>query len=223
VVTRGIIYVAYGDQARTQVHLAVKSLRQQHPLLPVRVVCDSEIESLRRFGQMAFVYHEDTDPGARLVKLNVDTLSPFDHTLYLDADTRVQGDITYPFELIDNGWEMAMVPCRRQDEHSHAHVNEKERHTTFEEVGQNLIALQGGVIYFRKCEAVSNLFAAWREEWGRFADQDQAALIRALVRCPVRLFLLGRAYNGGGIIRHFYTYARRGGLQYAGGYDNRLS
>jgi len=206
--TRGVVYVAYGQPARDQVRLSAQSLRAQHPHLQFRVLADERFERVSGFPEMITIYHEDTDPGARLVKLNVDTLSPYDHTLYIDADTRIQGDILWPFALLEAGWEMAMVPCRHQGEHANPHVKEEERTLTFAEV-DDATALQGGVIYFRKCEAVHRLFAAWREEWHRFEDQDQAALIRALAHNPVKLFLLGRAYNGGRTIRHYYSYARR--------------
>ena len=214
VVSRGVVYVAYGDQAREQARLSAKSLKGHHLHLPMRVISDEPFSTVARFPEMPHIYHEDTDPGARLVKLNVDNLSPFDHTLYLDADTRIMRPILWPFELLEAGWEMCIVPCRHQGENAHLHVDEEERATTFAEV-DDAIALQGGVIYFRKCEAVHRLFAAWREEWQRYRDQDQAALVRALVRCPVKLFLLGRAYNGGHTIKHYYTYARRRGLQYS--------
>ena len=211
-VSRGVVYVAYGKNARDQAMLSAQSLRKQHPEMPFRVLSDRSFPRVYRFPDMPVIHHKDTDPGARGVKLNVDTLSPFDHTLYLDADTRVQGDITMPFDLLDNGWEMCIVPCRRQADNAHSHVNTDERETTFEEVGDGLLALQGGVIWFRKCEAVHRLFAAWREEWARWEDQDQAALVRALVTNPVRVFLLNRQYNGGRIVRHFYKYARRPGM-----------
>ena len=209
--------MAYGEQARVQAALSARTLREHHPMLPFRVISDKRFYRQGGFPEMPWIEHEDTDPGARGVKLNVDRLSPFDYTLYLDADTRVLQSITMPFDLLDAGWEMCMTPCRQQQpDDMHIHVNAEERAATFEEVGFDILALQGGVIYFQKCDAVHRLFSAWRWEWARWRDQDQAALMRALVRCPVKLFLLNRSYNGGRIIQHFYTYARRDGLKYSG-------
>ena len=214
-VSRGVVYVAYGKPARDQVQLSAQSLVAQHPRLPFRVISDRPFKRVAGFPAIQIIPYPDTDPGARLVKLNVDSLSPFDHTAYIDADTRIQGNILWPFELLEAGWEMAIVPCRHQGEHANPHVNAEERTITFAEVG-DATALQGGVIYFRKTNAVHGLFAAWREEWARFEDQDQAALIRALAHNPVKMFLLGRAYNGGRTIRHYYSYARRDqGLTYS--------
>lgn len=213
--TRGVVYVAYGDEARVQVQLSAKTLVETNPRIPFRVICDRGFPRQQRFPVTRHIYHEDTDPGARGVKLKVDQLTPFDLTMYLDADTRVHGDITMPFDLLERGWEMCIAPCRQQGhDEVHRHVNEEEREVTRQEVGFDILALQGGVIYFRKTEAVHQLFSEWRREWDRWQDQDQAALMRALVRCPVKLFLLGRGYNGGHIIQHFYTYARRPGLRH---------
>lgn len=213
---RGVVYVAYGDQARVQAALSARTLVERNPGLPFRVITDERFVKQARFPEMLTIYHEDTDPGARGVKLNVDLLSPFDHTLYLDADTRVMQDITMPFDLLDRGWEMCIAPCRQQEpDEVHGHINAEERAATFEEIGFDILALQAGVIYFRKCDAVHHLFAEWREEWARWHDMDQAALMRAIVRCPVKLFPLNRSYNGGRVIQHFYTYARREGLKYS--------
>jgi len=215
--TRGVLYVAYGEQARAQVRLSAKTLVDTNPALPLRVVSDRAFEPQRGFPPLRVILHRDTDPGARLVKLHANILSPWDLTLYLDADTRVLADISYPFELLEAGWEMAMCPTLYQGTEAHGHVNESEREATFAEVGTHAQVLQGGVIYFRKCEAVSELFKAWRLEWRRWEDQDQAALVRALVRHPVKLRTLDRQYNDaqGQRIRHYCGFARRRGLKHS--------
>lgn len=213
--SRGVVYVAYGDQARVQVQLSAKTLVQHNPTLEFRVITDESFTRAPGFPSMRCIYHEDTDPGARQVKLAVDKLSPFDLTMYLDADTRVRGDLSAPFRVLEAGWEMAITPCRHQGDEAHRHIGVTERAATFEELGMDVTALQGGVIYLRKCEAVHRFYAAWRDEWQRWRDQDQGALLRALMHNPVRLFLLGRDYNApdGRLIQHFYSYARRDGLR----------
>jgi len=212
--SRGVIYIAYGEQARIQVRLAAKTLTDHNPGLPVRVISDAPFPRIGRNSQLQYIHHEDTDIGARYVKLNIDKLTPFDHTLYIDADTRVRGDITAPFELLEAGWELAMCECTRQGSEAHGHVNEVERNATFAEVGMHAQAMQAGVMYFRKSTAMHKLFSAWRAEWKRWEDQDQAALVRALARVPVKLRTLHRDYNNpnGRLIAHYCGFARRDGL-----------
>lgn len=214
--SRGVVFVAYGEQARVQVLHAAKSLVAHNPGISFRVIADKGFPYQKGYPPIKCIYHEDTDPGARQVKLQMDLLSPYEQTLYLDADTRVQANIMQPFDLLDAGWEMCIVPCRHQDyDEVYGHVQEDERKATFDAIGYGPLALQGGVIYFRKCANVHRLFMEWRREWWQWEDQDQAALMRALVRCPVKLFMLNRAYNGGRYVQHFYTYARRDGLKYS--------
>ena len=73
------------------------------------------------------------------------------------------------------------------------------------------LGLQGGMFLFRKTTAMRHFFAVWRKEWKRFRQYDQGALLRALYQCPLRIWLLGRPWNGGidkSIIWHRYGTAR---------------
>jgi lipopolysaccharide biosynthesis glycosyltransferase len=189
-------------------------MQDHNPDLPIRVISDAPFPRIGRGAPLHYIHHEDTDIGARYVKLNLDKISPFDYTLYIDADTRVHGDISAPFGLLDAGWELCMCPCTRQGDGAHTHVNEEERQATFAEVGTHAQALQAGVMYFRKSSAMRKLFSAWRAEWKRWEDQDQAALVRALARVPVKLRTLHSDYNDprGRLIAHYCGFARRDGL-----------
>ena len=145
-----------------------------------------------------------------ILKLNLDRLSPYDPTLYLDADTRVRGDIGAPFAALADGWDLAIAPSPRQHSDALGNCSEPDRQATWEECGCNwLLALQGGALWFCKSEPILRLFAAWREEWARYKSKDQAALLRALWRAPVRVWLLGGDYNGGQLVSHLYGRAAR--------------
>ena len=203
--TQGIIYVAFGLPARNEAIESIKSLRK-HNDLPIAVISDSPIEGAQH------IYRADTDRGGRMAKLSMDILSPFGHMLYLDADTRVNGDITKPFEILADGWDLAICHSIRQGEDVLGNLEPADRVLTAETVGTgNILALQAGVMYFRKSERIARLFQSWREEWGRFKTMDQGALLRALVKEPVNIWLLGRTYNGGGksLIEHRFGMARR--------------
>jgi hypothetical protein len=89
-----------------------------------------------------------------------------------------------------------------------------ERAATIDEVGgEPILALQGGAMWFRKTPAVHAFFEVWREEWERWREQDQAALMRALRRSPVKLWLLSRDWNGGTLLGHYHAHARRAGMR----------
>ena len=70
------------------------------------------------------------------------------------------------------------------------------------------LMLNTGVMWFRRSERLDRFSQEWRREWRRFKRHDQGALLRALEKCPVRLWLLGRDYNGGEIVEHRFGKAR---------------
>ncbi len=191
---RGIIYIAYGAKSEQVMSYSISSLKDIHSY-PVKVINGEHEQASDR-------------QASRWAKVNLFHLSPFQDTLYLDADTRVQGDLSTGFDILDDGFDMAIVPSGNQDGDCLWHVGEDEREATFHEIGFVPIQLQAGVFYFRKSPAMLTLFAAWRKEWRRFNDQDQGALLRALYRHPVKVWLLGRPYNGGQVIAHNFGVAR---------------
>lgn len=189
--------MAYGERAIAEAGHSRASLARVHPELPVLVIGPETCPQ--------------RDAGGRWAKLNLDTLSPFEQTLYLDADTRVRGDLSAGFRILADGYDLALAFSMRQGSDVLGNCGLPDRSATFEELAcRDLLGLQAGVMFFQKGEAVSRLFSTWCEEWGRFRAMDQAALLRALARVPVRVWLLGRAWNGGELIEHRFGAARRG-------------
>ena len=196
------VYVAYGDAARREARLSIKSLRQ-HNKGNVTVISD------KRLGIGKF-HKADAGPGTpgRWAKVNLDTLG-FDQVCYLDADTRVHGSLQGGFDFLNTGWDIVMTLSTQQGDGLLHHVSEAEREVTLSELGtSDVVQLQGGVFWFRRNERTLALFEAWREEWLRWKGQDQGALLRALNRAPVRLWLLGRPFNGGAVVGHRFGMAR---------------
>lgn len=195
--------MVYGQPAQVSANRSVKALKTLLPQLPVLVLGESGIQGAR------FLPWEKKDRGGRWTKLNLDLVSPFEHTLYLDADTLPrQGDIERGFQMLEDGWELVLAHSQHQEGELFWHINEIERQHTLESIGHVPVQLQCGVMFIRKCEAVHQLFALWRAEWERFKDQDQAALVRALYFNPVKTWLLGRPWNGGAMIEHRFGSAR---------------
>jgi hypothetical protein len=193
--SKGVVYIAFGEKAQREYQASLTSLRKWHDW-PVKVV--TEIP-------------ENMTPqrGSRWAKLRLNFLSPFDDTLYLDADTRPRGDLSRGFKILGEGWDLALTPSLNQGgEDLLWHIDEEERDATFLELGYRPLQLQAGVMYFKKTEAIDRLFSFWRWEWERYQDQDQAALLRALRKSPVKAWLLGRDYNGGALLSHIFGRAR---------------
>lgn len=194
--SQGVAFVAYGDKADREAGYAVQSLRRHHdwPVCEFRGHLPGE---------------PDTDKGrSRWAKTHLLDWTPFDRTLYLDADTRVQGDISAGFDMLAAGWDMVLAPSDNQGEDWLWHVSEEERLFTRHALAGEPVQLQAGVFFVQRNDRTRALWRHWAEEWRWFADEDQGALLRALAACPVRLWLLGRPWNGGGLIQHFHGRVR---------------
>lgn len=198
---RGFVYIAYGDTARQECAMSIASLRNFHHE-PIAVIGDGVVAGAR------LIPAASQDKVARSVKVRLDQLSPFDETIYLDADTRVRGDLSFMFNALDDGFDLVIAPSSMQADRALWHVDTDERETTFDEMGFTPVQYQAGVLAFKRSAAP--FFAAWREEWARFGGQDQAAFLRALQRVPVKLHIVGQAYNGGALVAHLHGRMPRG-------------
>jgi len=149
-------------------------------------------------------------PG-RWAKVNLLPLSPFERTLYLDADTRVRGRLDAGFRILDDGWELVIVPSEGQSQPLHS-LTEEERRVTQDELADGWpLMLNTGVMWFRRTDGTERLFAEWRREWERFRLHDQGALLRALEKHPVKVWLLGPDFNShrGTVVEHRFGKARQ--------------
>jgi len=198
----GVCYIVYGYPARREAGYSIMTLRQQHPEMNVTVIG----EKIK--GYPCIPFETKGTPG-RWAKVNLYDLSPYDTTIYLDADTRVHRKLTPAIQMLEDGWDMAIIVSKCQEEKWLWHVNDEEREQTLVEIGCPIAQLGGGVIFFNKNPRVKKFFTAWREEWLRWQDQDQAALLRALVKNPVKLWPLNMAWNSGHIIEHRFGAARQ--------------
>ena len=199
----GVLYVAYGARAVREAQESIGSLRAYHDW-PVAVVGD-EIAGAQHVGC------PDRGMPGRWAKVNLLSLSPFDRTLYLDADTRVHGKLDAGFRILDDGWELVIVPSEGQSQPLHS-LTDEERRATQDELGDEWpLMLNTGVMWLRRTDGTERLFAEWRREWERFRLHDQGALLRALEKRPVKVWLLGLDFNShrGKVVEHRFGKARQ--------------
>lgn len=191
---RGVAFVVYGKRAQLSAAQALETLRAR---------CDVPVT-------VHDTPHGDLTPAqqARYAKTTLLDWTPYAHTLYMDADTRVYGDLSAGWAALDDGWDMALAFSDHQGADAMWHVGDEERAATTAACGYLPLALQGGVLFVARNTRTLALWAAWHAEWLRWQDQDQAALLRALARVPVRMWLLGRPFNGGAVVNHRFGQAR---------------
>jgi len=209
--SRGIIFIAYGQRAAEilrPLNLLEKSAIWGLPMLVVYM--HTPIEGLRPLEvpfteSMGYMLAGLADPPlgrARLAKLLLFDASPFQYTLYLDADTVPYQDPSVIFDILDDGYDLVIAPSQAQGESTFWHIDPVEIAATLPDLGIVPVQLQCGVLGFSKNERVKEFFEAWLAEWMKYKAHDQAALLRALWRVPLRIHLLGRPFNGGPAIGH---------------------
>lgn len=196
--TNGVVYVTYGQKAQQEVMESIKSLKQ-HNNLPVTVIDESLFPG---------DWKMTNSQRARWGKLNIPELVDYDNVLYLDADTRIHGDLSIGFSFLDT-WDMAIAPSKNQGADLFAHIPDPvEKMATVEEIGNPWpLQLQAGLMFFRRLEC-AKFFETWRACWLEYGDQDQAAFLRALHREPIRVWLVGRPFNGGELVEHRFGACR---------------
>lgn len=133
-------------------------------------------------------------------------------SLYVDADTMFTDDPHVFFDILDAGFDLVIAPSPNQQKDHLWHLQPEDRELTYESCGHVPVQLQGGVFAFAVNEDVKRFFQAWHEEWSIYSGQDQGALLRALHRVPLKVWLVGPPLSwSGGVIRHLFGEARMTG------------
>ena len=231
---RGIYCVGFGGPSRACAQDLLETCKRFIPEIPVAFCGESPLGS-----EDVFVQQPDADVGGRIAKLQAYTLSPpeWDAVLYLDADTEIiSSDVVFFFELIEAGWDF--VICK--DPHLMDTMHSFRRKGNLAELQQieaelctlHTLQYNGGVWAFGRSKAIEAFFERWLAEWHRHGARDQGALIRAMYREPLSVYLLGNEWNcfekySQGIepaaIRHYPGKARRWSGQIPGRIDSDLA
>ncbi len=215
---RGVIYGAIGGKHLQLAIASAKSVAQHNPELSILIVTDqpqTPIDCQYRI----FILPIDTDQwegGAlqsnfersRLLKMSLNTFSPFTVSLYLDNDTLCRGSLEPLWEVLgDRAFAAAVDEYPTVGECIHACTAEKEM--TIAELGAESTQFNGGVLLWRKGEESRQIFDTWRKEWGIFRRIDQLALARTLQYHQV--VKLPEIYNFPATLRWTWAYMIGGG------------
>lgn len=222
----GIMYMCWGEKAWAQVAKSVASLQQVGIDMPVCVVGGmpsgphTNWELMRWMGESPFDRGERRNFQFRAgrVKPYLYGYSPFQRTLYIDADTEFVGDFTAGFELLDD-YDLALTEESLtlgglyNKKQAGWEINLLERDATIQELGGDARRkfINSGVIFFRKSPAAQAVFEEWGRQWLRWQQWDeQLALMRAVhAVADAKVKALGVEWNHphreqAGIIFHNY-------------------
>lgn len=197
--TIGIVYMCFGEKAAREVAKSVESLHEIGLDIPVTVVGNCLSTSLKA---VEFIEWKGESPfdaeqaknfqfRAGRIKPHLYKLSPYQRTLYIDADTEFMGDILPGFEMLDS-FDMAVTEETLtlgqlyNKKLAGWEINLVERDATIEELGGDARQkfINSGVIFFRKSKSTAKTFTEWGKQWMRYQQWDeQLALMRAMTKC----------------------------------------
>ena len=188
---RGVYYVAYGKPSRRCAEAAIASFKEHMPDVEVALASTEPLGP-----EDVFVQCDDVDIGGRHAKTRIYDLAPRDwqYVMYLDADTEICADVSFLFNVLMDGWDM--VICKNPAKYHIAYQMRRSDNTdeceyTFGQLGTDqLIQLNGGVFAFQRNERTAAFFHSWHEEWNMWGKRDQGALLRALFKHPLKLYVL---------------------------------
>jgi hypothetical protein len=205
----GLLYMCFGEKAAKAVQSSINSLKSVGLDLRVCVVGDTPVAGAFSFiewkGESPFdaEQRENFQFRAGRIKPHLYDLSPFERTLYVDADTEFMSDIISGFEMLSE-YDMALaeeslaIGKLYNKPRAGWEINILERNETVAFIGGDAGKkfLNSGVIFFRKCDAVEAVFAEWSSEWMRYQQWDeQLALMRAMHNTPVKYKALSIDWN----------------------------
>lgn len=181
----GVVYVATGDEYVEAARLSAESVRRSNPALPIALFCDRAPRSAD--GDPFSALHPVSQPHRRS-KVDYLPHSPFERTLYLDADVRVVSDLTEVFGVLDR-FDVALAHAHARN---HRHTNTAWRVA----IPPGFPQFNGGVIAWRRSERTLGFLRAWREAYHESGfRKDQITLRELLWLSDLRIATLPPEYN----------------------------
>ena len=180
--TKGVIYIVSGARYTEMAIASAQSLKRHNSDLKVHLITDQEIEIILHIDSIDII-----KDAHRRSKVDYMYKSPFEHTLYLDADTFVLHNLDELFDVLLR-FDIAMA---------HAHKRNKTHLQKWrEEIPQAFPQMNSGVVLFRKNKETLKLLKDWQEVFHAAGfKRDQITLRELLWLSDLRIHILPPEYN----------------------------
>lgn len=174
--TSGFVYVATGTGYLDEARRSAASLRRFHPDHPICLITDDPGAGSALFDDVIVRTDAEHRPIDKLLALHC----PYERAVFLDCDTRVFGDLSPLFALLDH-FDIAA----HQDVHRGWNYELPDVPMAFSEFNT-------GVLAFRRNSGVEEFFRDWRQIYERLNSErgfvnDQPAFRQALYLSRLRV------------------------------------
>lgn len=187
--TRGMLYIATSEPYLGEAAQSARSVREHHPDMPITLAAPAGIDPPAVFDGVVSIDDPEHGFGASTLTPTPAHL-PYDRTLFLDTDTYVTGSLDPVFELLESHDLAAVQDPTRTGTAGHSHDHD---------VPETFPQYNTGVLAYRECDAVRDLFARWNDLYrsveGVKNDLNQPTFRMALYESNVRLATMPPEYN----------------------------
>lgn len=180
---RGVLYITVGEAYTKQAMLSAASVKKHAPGLAVHLFTDQPGVVSPYLDSVGAI----ENPHNRS-KIDYIHRTPFERTLYLDADTRIVSDIAHLFDLLDR-FDLAIAHAHQRN---HFPTNQPWRIPIPEAFPQ----MNGGVLLFGNGAPTRRLLTDWQAAYHENAfAKDQVTLRELLWISDLRIAILPPEYN----------------------------
>jgi len=158
---RGVIYFAQGEKYLNQAVYSARSLKKFNSILPISLFTNKEGKEYL-YSVLDAVFDEilDVEIEYHPLKQKASILgrSPYFHTLFLDTDTKIIGDVSMPFNYLGD-YDFAIAGMRWYD-----FTYNRPKLIGYEKphyVRKDLITLNTGVMYYINDDKFKNFQKDW--------------------------------------------------------------
>ena len=181
--SNGIVYITIKDKKYTEyAYVSIESLRKTGYSGDICIITDSDDRSIKNVTYKQIPVSPDNPlTASRFLKTKLNTLSPFDTTLYLDCDTLVLNPIDSIWQYSKNNFNI----CRDHrfflcDVNFFDIVGDQhELIKTKVHFPPDTPYYAGSVFMWNNSIDGNDVFTHWHDEWNVFKNTDQLALARA--------------------------------------------
>lgn len=177
--TKGIIYIAVGQE---HLDLAIKSAESVlvfNPTVNIKILADAPSSDLIIDISQLKIFNAGLKPDVLVacLKTQLNRLSPFHTTLYLDNDIRCVGDISDVWQYCGDWLALAPAfnPILSTDLDTDPEVVQTK--LCMDIVG-NYMQFNTGVFLFKKLPHTDELFNHWYQGWNEFKTHENMAYTR---------------------------------------------
>lgn len=182
-ITKGVVYVVSGAGFTRAAIASAESVKKQSPKLKVHLFTDQTNIESPWINSVAPIENPH-------VRSKVDYIhqSPYDYTLFLDADTRVVDDISSLFEVLDR-FDLAIAHAQHRN-----HFPTRQKWTT--EIPYAFPQMNSGVILFKRNKSTIQLLKDWQKAYHENGFwKDQVTLRELIWKSDLRIHILPPEFN----------------------------